>query len=96
MVSSFYKFLVKLYCGTAIFFFIALKLGRYIAVFNNYWRTMLLTFLIVCIVVVIIRKPVEFRIWSNRKTIGTVLMLIISAIAVVNLMYDLIYINAGI
>jgi hypothetical protein len=96
MFSAAYKFLVRLYFGTALFFIIALNLGRHIAIFNNYWITMLLTFLIACIVVVIIRKPVEFRIWSNRKTIGTVLMVIISAIAVVNLMYDLININSGI
>jgi len=95
MFNAAYKFLVRLYCGTAILFLIAVNLGGQVSVFNNYWITMILTFLFACIVVVIIRKPVEFKIWSNRKTIGTILTVIISAIAVVNLVYDLIHINSN-
>lgn len=93
MLNAAYKFLVRLYCGTAIFFLIAINLGGQVTVFNNYWITMLLTFLMACIVAVIVRKPVEIKLWSNRKTIGTILTVIISAIAVINLLYDLININ---
>jgi hypothetical protein len=95
MLSAAYKFLVRLYLGTGVLFIITTNLGSRISIFSNYWITMLLTFLIVCIIVVIIRKPVEFKLWSNRKSIGTVLTMIISAIAVVNLMYDLIQLNSN-
>jgi hypothetical protein len=95
MFSAAYKFLVRLYLGTGALFIITTNLGSKVSIFNNYWVTMLLTFLIACIIVVIIKKPVEFKIWSNRKTIGTVLTIIISAIATVNLMYDLIHINSN-
>ena len=90
MFHAAYKFLVRLYIGTAILLATTTSLGGKVSVFSHYWITMSLTFLIVCIVVVIIRKPVEFKIWSNRKTIGTILTVIISAMAVVNLVYDLI------
>lgn len=91
MFTAAYKFLVRLYYGTAILFIVTTSLGSKVSIFSNYWITMILTFLMACIVVVIIRKPVEFKLWSNRKTIGTVLIVIISAIAVVNLVNDLLH-----
>jgi len=91
MFSAAYKFLVRLYFLTALTFFILSRLGSRIRIFENYWLTMALTFLIACTAVVIIRKPIEFRIWSNRKAVGTILIVIISALATVHLLNDIIH-----
>lgn len=90
MFNSTIKYLFRLYIFAALAFFIAPNLGGKIPLFDNYWNAVIIIFLSAIIILVIIPKPYEAQVWSNRKTIGIMLFVIINAFALAHCNNDIV------